>query len=96
MLVFSRNWEIFRQLLIETELRFWNVFWIFLRENEILKCIVINLGAHNFKKSIWPSFPPKLADFAKNMRPKDAEKQAVSLRNGPEKQAVSLCNGLEK
>ena len=27
----------------------------------------------------------KFADFAKNIRPKDAEKQAVSLRNGLEK-----------
>ena len=50
----------------------------------------------NFKNSIWPPFPPKFADFAKNIRPKGAEKQAVSLRNGPEKQAVSLRNGLEK
>ena len=32
----------------------------------------------------------------KNIRPKGAEKQAVSLRNGLEKHALSLRNGLEK
>ena len=51
---------------------------------------------NNFKNSFWPPLPPKLGDFAKNIRPKGAEKQAVSLRNGLEKHALSLRNGLEK
>ena len=50
----------------------------------------------NFKNSILPPLPPKLAYLANNIRPKGAEKQAVSLRKGLEKQAVSLRNGLEK
>ena len=37
-------------------------------------------------------FTSKSADFYEILRPKGAEKQPVSLRNGPEKQAVSLCN----
>ena len=51
---------------------------------------------NRFKNLSYPPFTPKLADLAENVRPKGAEKQAVSLRNRPEKQAVSLCNGLEK
>ena len=41
-----------------------------------------------FQKIDLTPFPPKSVDFAKNIRPKGAEKQAVSLRNGLEKQAV--------
>ena len=61
-----------------------------------MKDIIFLNTVHNFTISIWPPFPNKLADFARNIRPKGAENQAVSLRNGPEKQAVSLCDGLEK
>ena len=61
-----------------------------------MKDITLLDTVHNFKNLIWPPYPPKLADLAKDIRVKGAEKQAVSLCNGPEKQAVSLRNGLEK
>ena len=61
-----------------------------------MKDITFLNNVHNFKNSIWPPFPPKLGDFAKNIRVKGAENQALSLRNGLEKQALILRNGLEK
>ena len=57
--------------------------------------ITFRNNINNFKNSIWPPLPPKLGDFAKNIRPKGAEKQAVSLRNGLEKHALSLRNAAE-
>ena len=51
---------------------------------------------NNVKNSISPPFTSTWADLAKNIRVKGAEKQAVSLHNGPKKQAVSLRNGPEK
>ena len=54
-----------------------------------MKDITFLNAIHNLKYSILPPFPPKLADFAKNNRPK-------GVGNEPEKQAVSLRNGLEK
>ena len=41
-------------------------------------------------------FTSKSVDFYEIIRPKGAEKQAVSLHNGLEKYAASLRNGLEK
>ena len=61
-----------------------------------MKDITFLNNVHNFKNSNWPPFPHKLGDFAKNIRVKGAENQALSLRNGLEKQALSLRNGLEK
>ena len=43
------------------------------------------------KISYLAPFTSKSADFYETVRVKGAEKQAVSLHNGPEKQAVSLC-----
>ena len=43
----------------------------------------------------WYITTSKPADFYEIIRVKGAEKQAVSLRNGPEKQTVSLFNWLK-
>ena len=61
-----------------------------------MKDITILNTVYNLKNLIRHLFAPKLADFAKNNRPKGVEIQAICLRNEPEKQAVSLHNGLEK
>ena len=48
------------------------------------------------KNPVFGPFTSKSADFYEILRPKGAEKQAVSLNNELEKLAVSLPNGLEK
>ena len=49
-----------------------------------------------FQKFDLTPFPPKLGDFAENIRVKGTENQALSLHNGLEKQELNLRNGLEK
>ena len=44
-----------------------------------MKCIAFLNTLHNFKNSIWPPDPPKLAHLAEYTWLKGAEKQAVSL-----------------
>ena len=61
-----------------------------------MKDITFLNNVNNFKNSILPPFPPKLGDFAENIRVKGTENQALSLHNGLEKQELNLRNGLEK